>query len=69
MWDYNISPEQVEKLIHGETKHAGHYDINMLFIKMLERFLWFTILKIFDIKNIQTLLTLLKQKLLAPNYI
>jgi len=57
MWDYNISPEEVDKLIKGETKFAGHYDINNLFRKMLESFPWFIILQIFDIKTIQKLLT------------
>lgn len=56
MWDYNISPEEVDKLIKGETEHAGHYDINKLFVKILESFPWFTIIKIFDIQKINVLL-------------
>ncbi len=57
MWDYNISPEEVDKLIKGEAKFAGHYDINNLFRKMLESFPWFVILQIFEINTIQKLLT------------
>ena len=57
MWDYNISPEEVDKLIKGEAKFAGHYDINNLFRKMLESFPWFIILQIFEIDVIQKLLT------------
>jgi hypothetical protein len=57
MWDYNISPEEVDKLIKGETKYAGHYTIEGLFLKMLENFPWFVILNIFDIHTIQKLLT------------
>jgi hypothetical protein len=57
MWDYNISPEEVDKLVKGEAKLAGHYDINNLFRKMLESFPWFIILQIFEIDVIQILLT------------
>ena len=57
MWDYNISPEEVDKLVKGETEFAGHYDINSLFRKMLESFPWFTIIKLFEINTIKELLT------------
>lgn len=57
MWDYNISPEEVNKLVKGETKFAGHYDIDNLFRKMLESFPWFTIIKLFEINTIKGLLT------------
>ena len=57
MWDYNISPEEVDKLVNGEAEFAGHYNINRLFIKMLESFPWFTIVKIFEINTIAGLLT------------
>ncbi len=57
MWDYNITPEEVDKLIKGETKFAGHYDINNFFRKMLETFPWFTIIKIFELHKISELLT------------
>ena len=57
MWDYDISPEEVDKLIKGEAKFAGQYDINSLFIKMLNNFPYFIILQIFDIITIKKLLT------------
>ena len=57
MWDYNISPEEVDKLVKGETDFAGHYDMNNLFRKMLESFPWFTIVKLFEINRIAELLT------------
>lgn len=57
MWDYNISPEEVDKLIKGEIKYAGHYDIDSLFVKMLNNFPYFIILQIFDIKTVKELLT------------
>ncbi len=57
MWDYDITPEKLDQLIKGETKLAGHYDINSLFKKMLESYPWFTILKIFELQKIAELLT------------
>ena len=57
MWDYDISPEEVDKLIKGEIEYAGHYDIDSLFRKILETFPWFTVLKLFEIQTIKKLLT------------
>lgn len=57
MWDYNISPEEVDKLVKGETDFAGHYDINRLFIKMLNNLSWYEIIEIFHIDKIKLLLT------------
>lgn len=57
MWDYNISPEEVDKLVKGKVKYAGHYDIDRLFVKMLNNFPYFIILQIFDIKTVKKLLT------------
>lgn len=57
MWDYNISPEEVDKLVKGEAKFAGHYDINSLFIKMLNNLSWYEIIEIIDIDRIIFLLT------------
>ena len=57
MWDYNISPEEIDKLVKGEAEFAGHYDINSFFRKMLESFPWFTIVKLFEMDTIRKLLT------------
>ena len=57
MWDYKISPEEVDKLIKGEAKFAGHYDINGLFIKMLNNLPWYSIIKILQIEDVKKLLT------------
>ncbi len=57
MWDYNISPEEVDKLIKGETEFAGHYDINSLFIKILNNLTWYEIIEIINIDKIKILLT------------
>lgn len=57
MWDYNISPDSVDKVLSGEEKYAGHYDRQKLFIKTLESFPWFTVLKIFTLEEVRELLT------------
>ncbi len=57
MWDYNISPEDIDKVIRGEAEFAGHYDINGLFVKMLNNFPYFVVLQIFDIFTVKKLLT------------
>ncbi len=57
MWDYNISPEEVDKLVKGEAKFAGHYDINSLFIKILNNLTWYEIIEIINIDKIKILLT------------
>ncbi len=57
MWDYDIPPEEVHKLLQGETDRAGHYDIKRLFIKMLNNLTWYDILKIMPISKITELLT------------
>lgn len=57
MWDYNISPEEVDKLIKGEAEFAGHYDIDSLFIKMLNNLTWYSILEILSIEDAEKLLT------------
>ena len=57
MWDYNITPEEIDKVIKGEAEFAGHYDKENLFKKMLESFPWFTIIKLFEIHTVHKLLT------------
>ncbi len=57
MWDYNISPDEVDKLVNGETEFAGHYDINSLFLKMLNSLSWYQIIEIIHIEKIKILLT------------
>lgn len=57
MWDYNISPEEIDMLVNGEAEFAGHYDIEKLFIKMLNNFPYFTVLQIFGIDAVVELLT------------
>ena len=56
-WDYNISPEDIESVIKGEKEGIGHFTRETLFIRMLETYPWFTILKLFTVEEVQKLLT------------
>lgn len=57
LWDYNISTEDIEAVLKGEKKLAGHYTREMLFQKMIESYSWFTIIQLFTPNDIQYLLT------------
>ena len=56
-WDYNITPDDIESVLKGEKAGAGHFTREMLFIRMLETYPWFTILRVFTIDEIKRLLT------------
>ena len=73
MWDYNISPEDVESVFAGTKTHAGHYTRETLFLKLLESYSWFTIVQLLSMDEIQALLTSstinkLKSKSLRKKY-
>ncbi len=56
-WDYNISVEDIYALIRGEKSHAGHWDFDHLFIRMLERLRWYALLDLLGRETIQKKLT------------
>jgi hypothetical protein len=57
LWDYNIPAEDIEAVLNGEMKMAGHYTQEMLFLKILESYSWFTIIELFGPIRIKSLLT------------
>ncbi len=57
LWGYTISGEDIEAVLKGEKKVAGHYTREMLFQKMLESYSWFTIIQLLTLNEIQYLLT------------
>lgn len=57
LWDYNISIEDIEAVLQGDKKKAGHYNQEMIFLKILESYPWFTILQLFSPIQIKNLLT------------
>lgn len=57
MWDYSIPVADIDDVLTGKKKHAGHYTRQSLFVKMLETYPWFTIIRFFTIGEIKELLT------------
>lgn len=57
LWDYKISAEDIDAVLSGEMKQAGHYNQDMIFLKILESYSWFTILQLFSPNQIKYLLT------------
>ena len=57
LWDYNIPAEEIESVLKGEKRQAGHYTREMLFHRIVESYSWFTIIQLFTPNEIQVLLT------------
>jgi hypothetical protein len=57
LWDYNIPYEDIEAVLSGEREKAGHFSREKIFIRIIESYPWFTIIKLFTPLEIQTLLT------------
>ena len=57
LWDYNIPIEDIDAVLKGKKKLAGHYTREMLFQRMLESYSWFTIIQLFTPIEIQYLFT------------
>jgi len=57
MWDYSISPGEMEELLDGKIVKAGHYTREKLFAKMLTGLPWYTIIQILPVENVKELLT------------
>ncbi len=57
LWDYNIATEDIDAVLRGEMKQAGHYNQDMIFLKILESYSWFTIIQLFSPTQIKYLLT------------
>jgi hypothetical protein len=53
LWDYTISVEDVDAVLRGDIKQAGHYNQEMIFLKILESYSWFTILQLFNPNQIK----------------
>lgn len=57
LWDYDIPPKEIEAVLKGEKRLAGHYSREMIFQKIIESYSWFTIIQLFSPNEIQVLLT------------
>jgi len=57
MWDYNLTPELVDAVLHDKTDKAGHYNKQTVFIKLLESYSWFTVVQLFTPEQLKDLLS------------
>ena len=57
MWDYSISPVDIEAVLKGEQDMAGHCNKQAIFVRMLESYSWFTILQLFSPIEIRAMLS------------
>ncbi|MCK4920223.1 MAG: hypothetical protein KAS71_04205 [Bacteroidales bacterium] len=57
MWDYDISPVEVEKVLQAKKDTVGHYNKQTIFIKLLESYSWFTMLQLFSPQELRQLLS------------
>jgi len=57
IWDYNIPEEDIEAVLRGEKKTASHFNREMLFLKIIESYPWFTVIQLFNPGEIKYLLT------------
>lgn len=68
LWDYNIPIEDIDAVLRGDLNRAGHYNQEMIFLKLLESYPWFTILELISPDQINQLLThQLIKKLRSPS--
>lgn len=57
LWDYNIPEEDIEAVLKDEKKTIRHYNREMLFLKIIESYPWFTVIQLFNPIEIKYLLT------------
>ncbi len=57
LWDYAIPVKDIEAVLQGELKQAGHFNKEMIFLKILESYSWYTVLQLFSPIQIKYLLT------------
>lgn len=55
-WDHNIPAEELYELSLGRRAYVGHYDKSKLFIRMLETYPWFTLIRFYPVNEIAFLL-------------
>ena len=57
LWDYNLPEEEIEGVFKDENKTVKHYNREMLFLKIIESYPWFTVIQLFEPTEIKILLT------------
>ncbi len=57
LWDYTIPVNEIEMVLRGEKERTGHYNQELIFLKIIESYSWFTVLQLFTPNEISNLLT------------
>ena len=57
MWDYSITPVDMEELLDGKIDKAGHYTREKLFANILAGLPWYTIIQLIPVETIKEMLT------------
>lgn len=73
VWDYSIPVNDAYNLIIGKHDKAGHFTRETFFLRIIESYPWFTVLKIYSPQQILELLsektiTMIHHKSLKKNY-
>jgi len=56
-WDYNFTEEELQKLLTGEIKRAGHLDKTGLYSRILSSTGWYKITDTIGLENMQEALS------------
>ena len=46
VWDYNINPYDLYKVVIGEKERIGQFDRERVFLRMIERLSWYDLINI-----------------------
>ncbi len=57
MWDYSISPAELDGLLDGRIKEAGHLSREQLFTRMLTGLPWFTVIQLVPVEKVKEMMT------------
>lgn len=57
IWDYDIEPYELYRVVTGERERAGQFDRERVFLRMLERLSWYDLINILGLDFIKRNLT------------
>ena len=52
-WDMDVEPEQLYRMLDGETGGIGYIDGSNLYARLLATYDWYTLLKLIPAKNLK----------------
>ncbi|HAX92361.1 MAG TPA: hypothetical protein DCY25_00190 [Bacteroidales bacterium] len=57
MWDYSISPTELDDLLDGRIEKAGHLSREQFFTRMLTGLPWFTVIQLVPVEKVKEMMT------------